>query len=165
MLKSMPPLLAAAAVQCANLSSHRLGSSRIFKHTSGSVVGGSQFFGRSVLALPDFTSKGGAPDGHAEYAVGAGKGSRLIVFSGRTGVPVYETTGFAAGDSFGGGMILTFDVDKDGVRDMMLTAATWDRSATEQDVGRLTIVSTKTGKLITFLEGEKGKDLFVPPPS
>ena len=132
---------------------------QIFQHTESVVGGKSQYFGSSVLALPDFTGKTGK-DGHAEYAVGAPAGSKILIFSGRTGVPVSTVSGFTAGDDFGRRMALVHDVDGDGVRDMLVSASNWNLSSTSQQVGRVAIVSVGKGKMLNFLQGSQAKEQF-----
>ncbi len=109
--------------------------------------------GQSVLALGDLNK-----DGHDDYALGTTGPTGVMIMSGRTGTVMTPVKGFkVGGDGFGWAMARIHDVDSDAIPDMLVGAPLYD-SSTASDVGRVGVVSVKTGQIVAFLEGQNAGD-------
>ncbi|MEM7203997.1 MAG: VCBS repeat-containing protein [Planctomycetota bacterium] len=112
-------------------------------HVSMRGATSSDSFGRTMTVLPDLDG-----DGCDEVAVGLATRNRVEIYSGRTGLELFRTTG-PHGDFYGDSVVSVGDVDADGVPDFAVGASETTRP------GYVTVESGRTGaRLLTFANAD-----------
>ena len=126
----------------------------LFEQTGG--IG--EFFGISVSFVGDLNQ-----DNISDYMAGAPVASNdrgvVSVFSGLSGSVLFTFEGENEGDYLGYGLASTMDRNRDGVRELLIGASGYDSGALE-DVGRVYVVSGKTGRYLSTDTGQDEFDVF-----
>ncbi|MGB0951754.1 MAG: TPR end-of-group domain-containing protein [Planctomycetota bacterium] len=112
--------------------------------------------GLSVSGVGDLNG-----DGHADYAATATRTNNtkqagsVMVWSGKDGLVLLDIQGAAPGDGFGREVGSIFDVDGDGIPDVLIGSYQWG-----QGRGKVTIHSGADGSLLQEIAGESATDGF-----
>ena len=147
------------------LATRYAGEARVYSGATGSLVrvvhGGSayDYFGISAAGVGDVDG-----DGYDDFAVSApGKddngssSGEVRVFSGHSGVELYDWDGDAGGDQFGWWVAGVGDVDADGVPDIACGAPTASLPG-RSECGLVRVFSGRTGAVLHDFHGDASGD-------